>query len=105
MKDKYKTKEALINELEYLRKRLADLEKSEIGLKHSNQSLKENEERYRTFFETSKDCIFITSKDGKWINSNQAAVDFFAYETKTELLKTPLSQFLKAQGPGKTFLK
>ena len=60
MKNEDQTKKTLIDELANLRKRTAELKKCEIELKRSNQALKENEERYRTFFETSKDCIFIT---------------------------------------------
>ena len=30
------------------------------------QSLRESEDKYRRFFMTSKDPVYITSKDGKW---------------------------------------
>lgn len=103
MKNKDKTKEELINELASMRKRIAMLAKCEIELNRTNQVLRKTEERYRTFFETSKDCIFITSKDGKWIDTNQAAVDFFAYETTDELLKTKLSQLFESSEEWENF--
>ena len=55
-------------------------------------SLEENEEKFRRFFMTSKDPVFITTKEGEWVDVNQATVDLFGYETKKELLKTPVSQ-------------
>ena len=53
--------------------------------KQAEQALKEREEKYRRFFQTSQDCVFITSKDGRWLEMNQAAVDLFGYESKEEL--------------------
>ena len=53
--------------------------------------LKESEEKYRTFFNTSRDCVFITSSDGKWLEMNDFAVEFFGYENREELLKVNVS--------------
>ncbi len=57
-------------------------------LKQSQEALKETEERYRRIFENSKDMVFITSVDGKFIDVNQAGVDILGYETKERLLQT-----------------
>jgi len=56
-----------------------------IGWKRARGALREAERRYRRFFQTSKDCAFITSLDGKWIDMNEAAVELFGYESKEEL--------------------
>lgn len=48
---------------------------------------KKSEERYRGFFNTSSDCMFITSKDGRWIDMNDVAPKLFGYESKDELMK------------------
>ena len=53
--------------------------------KQAEQALKEREEKYRRFFQTSQDCVFITSKEGRWLEMNQAAVELFGYESKDEL--------------------
>ncbi|MDZ7844722.1 MAG: PAS domain S-box protein [Anaerolineales bacterium] len=53
--------------------------------KEAERALKEREEKYRRFFQTSQDCVFITSKEGRWLEMNQAAVELFGYESKEEL--------------------
>ncbi|MEQ8204397.1 MAG: ABC transporter substrate binding protein, partial [Smithellaceae bacterium] len=55
--------------------------------KQAEASLKESEEKYRKFFSTSRDCVFITSKDGKWIDLNEAAVEIFGYPSREELMQ------------------
>ena len=49
--------------------------------------LQKSEEKYRSFFRTSKDCIFITSKEGEWLDMSDSAPEFFGYENKEELKK------------------
>lgn len=61
----------------------------------AEKELQEREERYRTFFETSRDCIFISTKDGHWVDTNQATVELFGYKNKGELLKAPVTEIYK----------
>ncbi len=56
-------------------------------LKQSQAALKEAEEKYRRIFEKSKDMVFITSVDGKFIDVNQAGVEMLGYENREELFK------------------
>jgi len=56
------------------------------------KSLRESEEKFKRFFMTSKDPVFITTRDGKWINANEATVNLFGYESQEELFQTPVSQ-------------
>jgi len=56
------------------------------------RDLEESEERFRRFFMTSKDPVFITSKDGEWLDVNQATVSLFGYKDKQELLDTKVHQ-------------
>lgn len=88
MKDQHKTKKQLVGELAELRRGLAELEKCESERHQKERELRQSEERYRLFFQTSKDCVFITSKDGTWVDMNDAAVELFGYETKAELRET-----------------
>jgi PAS domain S-box-containing protein len=57
----------------------------------AEEALKRSEEKYRLFFNTSRDCVFITSPDGCWIDLNDAAVEFFGYESREELQKVKVS--------------
>ncbi|HIC92121.1 MAG TPA: PAS domain S-box protein, partial [Syntrophaceae bacterium] len=43
--------------------------------KHMEEALKESEKKYRRIFETSKDVLYLTSREGKFIDINQAGVD------------------------------
>ncbi|HEX2166472.1 MAG TPA: diguanylate cyclase, partial [Longimicrobiales bacterium] len=48
--------------------------------------LRESEERYRTLFEESRDAIYITRLDGRFIDVNPAALDLFGF-SRDELMK------------------
>jgi PAS domain S-box-containing protein len=54
-------------------------------LKRSQQVLKEAEEKYRMIFENSKDMVFITSLDGRFIEINQAGAEMLGYSNREEM--------------------
>lgn len=56
-------------------------------LKQSQETLKEAEGKYRGVFEKSKDMVYMTSLDGKFIDVNQGGVEILGYKNKEELLK------------------
>jgi PAS domain S-box-containing protein len=58
--------------------------------RRAEKALKESEEKYRGFFRTSRDCVFITSKDGRWIDLNDAAVELFGYSSREELMQAKI---------------
>ncbi|MGO9566204.1 MAG: PAS domain S-box protein, partial [Desulfomonilaceae bacterium] len=47
--------------------------------KKAEQALRESEEKYRTLFEESKDAVYITTRDGKLVDANQAFLDLFGF--------------------------
>ena len=59
--------------------------------KRTEEIIRESEEKYRAFFKTSRDCVFIISKDAMWIDFNDSAVQFFGYETAEELQRVHIS--------------
>lgn len=67
----------LVNENMTLKRKITEL-------KHVEEALRESEKLYRTFFEQSKDVIFVISRDGKILDFNQASLDFFGY-TREEM--------------------
>jgi diguanylate cyclase (GGDEF)-like protein/PAS domain S-box-containing protein len=48
--------------------------------------LRESEDKYRTLFEESRDAIYITSVDGRFLDVNPAMLELFGY-TRQEMLR------------------
>ena len=59
--------------------------------KLAEKALQKSEERYRSFFKTSRDCAFITSKEGRWIDFNDAALELFGYGDRVEFSKVRIN--------------
>ncbi|MGQ9543542.1 MAG: PAS domain S-box protein [Candidatus Bathyarchaeia archaeon] len=59
--------------------------------KKAIDKLRESEKRYRTLFEDSRDAISITTREGKYVDINQAYADLFGY-TKEELLRININE-------------
>ena len=60
--------------------------------KQTGQLLHESEVEYRTLFEDSKEPLFITTTDGRFVDLNGAMVQLFGYENKEELMKIKVAQ-------------
>lgn len=58
--------------------------------KQAEEALQESEEKFRSFFETSKDVIFIVTIDGKFSDINSAAEKLFGY-TGEELMEIDIT--------------
>jgi two-component system sensor histidine kinase/response regulator len=55
------------------------------------QALRENEKKYRTLFEDSRDAIFISTPTGKFLDVNQAMLDLLGY-TREEIMQLDTRQ-------------
>ena len=64
-------------------------------IKQMQDELKRNEERFRSYFETSRDCIYITSLDGTILELNEAAVETFGYASKESLMEVSVQDLYK----------
>lgn len=53
--------------------------------KRAEEALLESEEKYKALFEDSRDAIYITSREGLFLDVNQAAVKLFGY-TREEMI-------------------
>ncbi|MGZ3512448.1 MAG: methyl-accepting chemotaxis protein [Thermodesulfobacteriota bacterium] len=60
--------------------------------KRTGQILHESEVQYRALFEDSKEPLFITTTDGRFVDLNGAMVQLFGYENKEELMKIKVAQ-------------
>ncbi|MFH1078924.1 MAG: PAS domain S-box protein [Pseudomonadota bacterium] len=73
MKDQSKTKQALIQELASLRKRITELEQSESERKQAEKALRESEACLRMIVEASLDAIIAVNTEGQLVLFNGAA--------------------------------
>jgi PAS domain S-box-containing protein len=55
--------------------------------REAEEALKKSEERYRAFFSTSRDCVFITSVEGQFIDFNDEMVTILGYESRKDLMQ------------------
>ncbi|NQU08235.1 MAG: PAS domain S-box protein, partial [Candidatus Abyssubacteria bacterium] len=60
--------------------------------KQAEEQIRQSEEKYRTLFEESKDCVFITAPQGAFLDINPAGVELFGYSSKKEVLKADLAR-------------
>jgi PAS domain S-box-containing protein len=72
--------------------------------KRMGEELRESEKQYRTFFNTSRDCVFITSIDGSWIDMNDAAVELFGYSSRDELIQVSIPDLYVKKEERTTFI-
>lgn len=73
--------------------------------KNAIEALKRSEEKYRSLFEESKDVIYISNPDGKFIDINPAGVALFGYSSKEELLSVDIARQLYVDPSERTRFK
>jgi PAS domain S-box-containing protein len=68
--------------------------------KRAEVALRESEQKYRTLFEESRDVIFISTPEGKFLDINPAGAHLFGYDSPAELLKIDIGRdlFCNPQG-------
>jgi len=64
-------------------------------IKQMQDELEQSEQKFRNFFETARDCIYITALDGTILEFNEAAVEMFGYGSKEELMQVPVQDLYK----------
>jgi len=62
--------------------------------KRAEELLRQSEEKYRTLFEESKDVVFISTPEGRFLDINPAGVELFGYSSKEELLQIDIARDL-----------
>ncbi len=66
----------------------------EIHRHHTEKALRMSEQKYRALFEESKDVVFISTPEGKFLDINPAGVELFGYSSKEELLQIDIGRDL-----------
>lgn len=60
-------------------------------LKKKEKALAESEERYRRLFDNSRDGIYLSTLEGKYLDANPALVKMLGYASKRELVSKDIS--------------
>ncbi len=79
MNDNRKTQEQLIQELEYLRRRIAELEKSETESKRVEEALRASEELFRSYLEYAPDGVYMSDLEGNFLYGNRKCEEIIGY--------------------------
>lgn len=74
-----------IEEDSNLEKSLQLLKEETMQRERVQESLKESRQIYHQFFQASSDAAFISSKDGRWIDMNQSALEMFGYQKREDI--------------------
>jgi len=72
------------------------------SIDESRTALAQSEKRYHNLFESSRDPIYITAEDGRFIDVNQALVDLFGF-TKEEITRVSASELYVHPGDREAF--
>jgi PAS domain S-box-containing protein len=72
--------------------------------KQAEEALRKSEEKYRSIFKDSRDAIYITTRNGKFIDANQPALDLFGY-SREEMASVNALQIYANPGDAVRFQK
>jgi len=73
--------------------------------KKFERDLKDSEEKLRRLFERVRHGLFISSKEGKFIDCNQALIDMLGYSSKEEFLSMDIARDLYVKPDDRKILK
>ena len=93
MEGKEKTKEQLMDELVKLRRQITGFEKSEIKHRQTEETLSENEEKYRILIELIDVGIQVETVEGRVLECNTAGAKIYGY-TKEEMIGLTLADLV-----------
>ena len=90
MRDEDKTEKQMIDKLEKLRPRIAELEISEAECKQMEKALQESELKFRSVAQSANDAIISSDRNGHIVFWNAAAQKMFGY-TEEQAMGKPLT--------------
>ena len=102
MQEKPSTKVDLFSELNALRRKVSELEKSNADLKAMNEVYRKSHERFNALYADSLDCIYEIDFQGQLINANPSALQNFGYDS-ADIPSLNLSTFLDSDHIHKAF--
>jgi PAS domain S-box-containing protein len=72
-------------------------------LRRAGEATREAEEKYRTLFDESNDAIYITSREGKFLDVNPALLELFGYTREEMIHKLDVREIYVYPGERETF--
>ncbi len=67
---------------------------SALERRRAYEELRKSEQKYRTLFEESRDVVFISTPEGRFLDINTAGLILFGYSSKKELLAVDITKDL-----------
>ena len=88
MKDGYKTRQQLLEELSILERRILGLERANKKLKKDKTELEQDAKRLHLIFDNAPVGIYISTPEGRYLKVNRAQVDILGYESPEEMVRS-----------------
>jgi PAS domain S-box-containing protein len=86
-----------------LEKRIKELTREAAELKRAGEAIRGAEAKYRILFDESKDAIYITSREGKFLDVNRALLELFGYSREEMIDKLDVRKIYAYPGERDTF--
>ncbi|NVL91040.1 MAG: PAS domain S-box protein [Desulfobacterales bacterium] len=67
----------------------------------TEEALRESEEKYRTLFEESREAIYITAREGEFVEANQSMLDLFGYSREEMIGLSALAIYVNPDDRGR----
>jgi len=94
------TRKPTYQELEHS---IKELTREAAELKRAGEAIREGEEKYRTLFDESRDAIYITTREGKFLDVNRALLELFGYSREEMIDKLDVREIYVYPGERDTF--
>jgi len=86
-----------------LEQRTKELTREVTEIKRARGPIREGEEKYRTLFDESRDAIYITSREGKFLDINCSLLELFGYSREEMIDKLDVREIYVYPGERDTF--
>jgi len=88
MQDQDQSQTQLLAELTALRRRVAELETAEVERKRAEEALRQSRAKLEAALESMTDAVFISDREGRFVEFDRAFATFHKFKNKAECAKT-----------------
>lgn len=86
-----------------LEQRIKELTREVTKIKRAMGPIREGEEKYRTLFDESRDAIYITSREGRFLDINRSLLELLGYSREEMIDKLDVREIYMYPGERDTF--